>query len=186
MSTEKKKPTATTSTDQSADETHKKNETPTKPARNVKKHRRHSSYLSYVYPHGYYDGHFHINFVLFLSLICILISCKYVSAVNCDSSIIYSSINQPDPSYTVPCSNIFEYLKCYKGENHRKRWILFLPGHSLGGTLPRFSLRFWPGIRSMINHLIAFGPTNRETIMADAACSVVRCPIASVLRDCFF
>ncbi|CAF1541795.1 unnamed protein product, partial [Rotaria sp. Silwood1] len=35
-----------TSIDQSADETHTKNETPTKPARNVKKHRRHSSYLS--------------------------------------------------------------------------------------------------------------------------------------------
>ncbi|CAF3950946.1 unnamed protein product, partial [Rotaria sp. Silwood1] len=44
------------SIDQSADETHTKNETPTKPARNVKKHRRHSSYLSHVYPHGYYDG----------------------------------------------------------------------------------------------------------------------------------
>ncbi|CAF4894372.1 unnamed protein product, partial [Rotaria sp. Silwood1] len=44
------------SIDQSADETHTKNETPTKPARNVKKHRRHSSYLSHVYPHGYYDA----------------------------------------------------------------------------------------------------------------------------------
>ncbi|CAF1494619.1 unnamed protein product, partial [Rotaria sordida] len=52
----------------------------------------------------------------------------------------------------------------------RRKTRINIIGHSLGGALPRFSLRFWPDIRSMINHLIAFGPTNRETIMADAAC----------------
>ncbi|CAF1163477.1 unnamed protein product [Rotaria sordida] len=76
------------------------------------------------------------------------------------------------------CRTFVEYLIDKKGIRRKTR--INIIGHSLGGTLPRFSLRFWPDIRSMVNHLIAFGPTNRETIMADAACSVVPCPIAVI------
>ncbi|CAF0765619.1 unnamed protein product [Didymodactylos carnosus] len=172
-------------------------------------------------------------------------------AFNCDPSIAYPPLHQPGPPYTVPRANLSEHLQCYQGQNHQKRWILFLPGsteevkelyswnwmrimdkngwsyctlqlpekglgdlqvaaeyityaarkmykkatrekekgirrktriniigHSLGDALPRFSLRFWPDIRSMINHLIAFGPPNHGTFMADVACSVIPCPIA--------
>ena len=52
-----------------------------------------------------------------------------------------------------------------------------LIGHSLGGTLPRFALRFWPDLRPLVNHLIGFGPTNHGTEVANVACSVSRCPI---------
>ncbi len=62
------------------------------------------------------------------SLACILLSFVYVSASECDPSIIYPPINQAGPPLTVPRSNLSEHLKCYPGENHRKRWILFLPG----------------------------------------------------------
>lgn len=48
----------------------------------------------------------------------------------------------------------------------------------MGGTLPRFAFRFWPDVRSMVRHLIAFGPTNHGTIMADTACSLVPCPVS--------
>jgi hypothetical protein len=52
----------------------------------------------------------------------------YVSAFDCDSSKSYPPLDQAGPPYTVPRSNFSEYLKCYPRENHRKRWILFLPG----------------------------------------------------------
>ncbi len=190
-------------------------------------------------------------YMLLISFVCILIFSLNVAAVDCDPWKSYPPINQPGPSYTVPRRNLSDYLKCYSGQNHRKRWILFLPGsteevhelyswnwmrimnkkqwpyctlqlpekglgdlqiaaeyivyavrkmykkaikekekdirrktkiniigHSLGGTLPRFSLRFWPDLRGMIYHLIAFGPTNHGTIMADRACSLARCPIS--------
>ena len=145
--------------------------------------------------------------------------------------------------------NLSMYLKCYPVENHRKRWILFLPGsteevhelyswnwmkimnekqwpyctlqlperglgdlqiaaeyivyavrkmyrkslkerekgfrektriniigHSVGGTVSRFSLRFWPDIREMVYQLIAFGATHHGTMLADTLCSLARCP----------
>ena len=53
-------------------------------------------------------------------------------------------------------------------------------GHSLGGTLPRFAFRFWPDIRSMVHHLIAFGPTNHGTLIANTACHLISCPIAMI------
>ena len=189
-------------------------------------------------------------FVLIL-FVYFVIPLYNVIAIDCDSSENYPSIDQPGPSLTIPRRNLSVYLKCYSGENHRKRWILFLPGsteevhelyswnwmrimdekqwpyctlqlpekglgdlqiaaeyivyavrkiykkalrekerglrqktriniigHSLGGTIPRFSLRFWPDIRRMIYHLIAFGATNHGTIMADAVCSLTSCPTA--------
>jgi hypothetical protein len=69
-----------------------------------------------------------INFLFFLLFLCTLIFSVYISAFDCDSSIIYSPLNQAGPSYTVPRANLSEHLKCYPGQNHRKRWILFLPG----------------------------------------------------------
>lgn len=176
-----------------------------------------------------------------------------VFARECNSSENYPSIDQTGPSYTIPQGNLSMDFKCYRGENHRKRWILFIPGsteevhelyswnwirimkekqwsyctlqlpekglgdlqiaaeyivyavrsiyrrsmkekekglrektriniigHSVGGTIPRFSLRFWPDIRKMIYHLIAFGATHHGTILADAVCSLTSCPTAVI------
>jgi hypothetical protein len=64
----------------------------------------------------------------------------------------------------------------YKGIRRKTR--IDIIGHSLGGALPRFALRFWPDIRVMVHHLIAFGATNHGTILADRACNLVRCPIS--------
>jgi hypothetical protein len=62
--------------------------------------------------------------MLLISFICIL----NVSAIDCDPWKNYPPINQPGPSYTVPRRNLSDHFKCYSGKNHRKRWILFLPG----------------------------------------------------------
>ena len=75
---------------------------------------------------------------------------------------------------------IYHKAKQQKRKHLRRKLRLNIIGHSLGGTLPRFAIRFWPDIRRMINHLISFGPTNHGTIMADAACSLAHCPIAVI------
>ncbi|CAF1265887.1 unnamed protein product [Adineta ricciae] len=65
-----------------------------------------------------------------------------------------------------------------KKKGIRSKTRIHIIGHSLGGALPRFALRFWPDIRSMVYQLIAFGATNHGTSMADTACQAFRCPIS--------
>ena len=43
-------------------------------------------------------------------------------------------------------------------------------GHSQGGTEPRFALRFWPDLRPMVDHYVAFGATNHGSMPVDAMC----------------
>ncbi|CAF4262555.1 unnamed protein product, partial [Rotaria sordida] len=79
---------------------------------------------------------------------------------------------------------VFAIRKIYKTATKQKekgirnKTRINIIGHSLGGALPRFALRFWPDIRIMVNHLIGFGPTNHGTIMADKVCDLLRCPIS--------
>lgn len=47
-------------------------------------------------------------------------------------------------------------------------------GHSQGGMVPRWALRFWPDTRPLVDDLIGFAPSNHGTTQArgcDAACS---------------
>ncbi|GAA1253928.1 alpha/beta fold hydrolase [Prauserella halophila] len=43
-------------------------------------------------------------------------------------------------------------------------------GHSQGGLVPRFAIRFWPDIRPMIDDYVGFGATNHGSIMVNALC----------------
>lgn len=43
-------------------------------------------------------------------------------------------------------------------------------GHSQGGMVPRWALRFWPDTRAMVDDLIGFAPSNHGTTQAAAAC----------------
>ena len=45
-------------------------------------------------------------------------------------------------------------------------------GHSQGGMLPRWPLRFWPDTRAMVDDQIGLAPSNHGTTGADALCSV--------------
>jgi hypothetical protein len=51
-----------------------------------------------------------------------------------------------------------------KEKGIRRKTRINIIGHSLGGALPRFSLRFWPDIRQMVHHLIAFVPNQSWNI----------------------
>jgi triacylglycerol esterase/lipase EstA (alpha/beta hydrolase family) len=44
-------------------------------------------------------------------------------------------------------------------------------GHSQGGVVPRFALRFWPDLRGMVDDYVAFGATNHGTVIAGPMCS---------------
>ena len=44
-------------------------------------------------------------------------------------------------------------------------------GHSQGGVIPRFALRFWPDLRTEVDDYIAFGATNHGTVIAGPLCT---------------
>lgn len=43
-------------------------------------------------------------------------------------------------------------------------------GHSQGGLVPRFALRFWPDIRAMVDDYVGFGATNHGSFVVNALC----------------
>jgi len=43
-------------------------------------------------------------------------------------------------------------------------------GHSQGGMVPRWALRFWPDTRSMVSDLVGMSPSNHGTLDADVVC----------------
>ena len=43
-------------------------------------------------------------------------------------------------------------------------------GHSQGGMVPRWALRFWPDTRSMVRDLVGMSPSNHGTLDADVVC----------------
>ena len=43
-------------------------------------------------------------------------------------------------------------------------------GHSQGGMVPRWALRFWPRTRGMVEDLVGFSPSNHGTVDAVPAC----------------
>jgi hypothetical protein len=44
-------------------------------------------------------------------------------------------------------------------------------GHSQGGMVPRWALRFWPGTRGMVDDMIGMSPSNHGTVDAVPACT---------------
>jgi hypothetical protein len=52
-------------------------------------------------------------------------------------------------------------------------------GHSQGGMLPRWALRFWPETRRMVDDLIGFAPSNHGTTLAAQGCSDGSCSPSS-------
>jgi pimeloyl-ACP methyl ester carboxylesterase len=43
-------------------------------------------------------------------------------------------------------------------------------GHSQGGMVPRWALRFWPDTRPMVGDLVGMSPSNHGTLDADVVC----------------
>lgn len=49
-------------------------------------------------------------------------------------------------------------------------------GHSQGGMVPRWALRFWPDTRAMVDDLIGLSPSNHGTYDADFICKLTCAP----------
>lgn len=45
-------------------------------------------------------------------------------------------------------------------------------GHSQGGMVPRWALRFWPDTRRMVDDVVGLSPSNHGTLDADPLCAV--------------
>lgn len=50
-------------------------------------------------------------------------------------------------------------------------------GYSQGGMVPRWAIRYWPGIRPMIEEVVGLSPSNHGTLTAQPGCQV-DCPRA--------
>jgi triacylglycerol esterase/lipase EstA (alpha/beta hydrolase family) len=51
-------------------------------------------------------------------------------------------------------------------------------GHSQGGMVPRWALRFWPSTRAMVDDVIGFAPSNHGTTNASVTCDDGSCDAA--------
>jgi triacylglycerol esterase/lipase EstA (alpha/beta hydrolase family) len=52
-----------------------------------------------------------------------------------------------------------------------------LLGHSQGGMIGRWALRFWPGLRERVNDVVGLAPSNHGTVDSQAICTA-SCPAA--------
>ncbi len=52
-------------------------------------------------------------------------------------------------------------------------------GHSQGGMVGRWALRFWPDTRAMVDDVIGFAPSNHGTTQASASCGDGKCTAAN-------
>ena len=50
-------------------------------------------------------------------------------------------------------------------------------GHSQGGMVPRWALRFWPDTRALVDDLVGLAPSNHGTLLSQATCRP-GCPVA--------
>ncbi len=63
-----------------------------------------------------------------------------------------------------------EYVVAAIREVHRRAGRkVSLIGHSQGGMLPRWALRFWPDTRAMVDDVIGFAPSNHGTTQAQCS-----------------
>jgi triacylglycerol esterase/lipase EstA (alpha/beta hydrolase family) len=61
-------------------------------------------------------------------------------------------------------------IRTMHAETHKRVQIV---GHSQGGMVPRWALRFWPDTRAMVDDMIGMAPSNHGTVDAFALCAPV-------------
>ncbi|WAL68731.1 lipase [Amycolatopsis cynarae] len=85
----------------------------------------------------------------------------------------YCSVTEPDNAMSdaqISAEYVVHAIRYVHQLSGRKVDII---GHSQGGTEPRFALRFWPDLRSIVDDYIALGATNHGSVVVDAMCPPV-------------
>jgi triacylglycerol esterase/lipase EstA (alpha/beta hydrolase family) len=65
---------------------------------------------------------------------------------------------------------VYAIRTMYRLAGHR----IAIYGHSQGGMVPRWALRFWPDTRTMVDDVVGAAGPNHGTIVANAACNGTR------------
>lgn len=65
-------------------------------------------------------------------------------------------------------------IRTMAAQAHRRVDVM---GHSQGGMLPRWALRFWPDTRTLVDDLVGLAPSNHGTLVSAVTCNA-GCPAA--------
>jgi hypothetical protein len=85
-------------------------------------------------------------------------------------SIPYCAVTEPNNAMSdlqISAEYVVYAIRYVHAISGRKVDVL---GHSQGGLEPRFALRFWPDLRPMVDHYVAFGTPNHGSVLVDALC----------------
>lgn len=56
--------------------------------------------------------------------------------------------------------------------HHRSHARVQILGHSQGGMISRWALRFWPGLRKKVDDVVGLAPSNHGTVDSEAVCAL--------------
>jgi triacylglycerol esterase/lipase EstA (alpha/beta hydrolase family) len=82
----------------------------------------------------------------------------------------FCTVTLPDRSMAdiqVAAEYVVNAIRTMHGHSGRKISIV---GHSQGGMIGRWALKYWPDTRDMIDDLIGMAPSNHGTLLAEAMC----------------
>jgi triacylglycerol esterase/lipase EstA (alpha/beta hydrolase family) len=92
----------------------------------------------------------------------------------------FNQLHLPWCAVTLPASTmgdiqtageyIVHAIRTMHAETHK---LVQIVGHSQGGMVPRWALRFWPDTRPMVDDMIGMAPSNHGTVDAFALCPPV-------------
>jgi triacylglycerol esterase/lipase EstA (alpha/beta hydrolase family) len=95
----------------------------------------------------------------------------------------YCSVELPDNAMgdiQVASEYVVDAIRALHRRSGRRVEIV---GHSQGGMIGRWALRFWPDLRPMVDDLVGLAPSNHGTALAPAVCGLTCAPAFWQQRD---
>jgi len=83
----------------------------------------------------------------------------------------FCSVRLPDRAMTdvqTSAEHVVHALRTMRARSGREVDVI---GHSQGGVVPRWALKFWPDTRDDVDDLVGLAPSNHGTVVADGLCA---------------